>query len=372
MTAILQLLIGVRPARSRASSTRVAAPALLLAATLLWSGCGGDSSTPPPTVGPLTPFAPTLPDNFPVFQDPANNPTTLEGIALGRRLFYDKTLSRNQQQSCGSCHQASLSFGDDRRFSLGTDGVSEGTRNAPPLFNLVWVRNLFWDGRAEGLENQARQPVPNPVEMDLPWDQVVARLSAHPQYPGMFERVFGDPQITEDRVVQAIAQFERSLISTNSKYDRFLRGEATLTKAERAGERIFFTEQGDCFHCHGNILFTTTRFHDIGLDEVPADSGLAKITKLPTDLGKFKVPSLRNVEYTAPYMHDGRFQTLREVIDHYDLHVKNSPNLDPLILARNQRAPLLSEADKDSLEAFLKALSDPDFLTNPDFQDPFE
>jgi len=348
------------------------APASLLAATLLWTGCGSDSSTiPPPTIPPPTRLIPTIPENFPIFQDPADNPTTVEGVALGRRLFYDTTLSRNGQQSCGSCHQPSLSFGDDRRFSIGTDGVSEGTRNAPPLVNLAWLRNFFWDGRAVGLENQARQPVPNPVEMDLPWDQVVARLRAHPQYPGMFERVFGDPEITEDRVVKAIAQFERTLISANSKYDRYLRGEVTLTKAERAGERIFFTEQGDCFHCHGNILFTTMRFHDIGLDLAPADSGLAKITKLPTDVGKFKVPSLRNVEYTAPYMHDGRFQTLREVIDHYDLHVQDSPNLDPLILARNQRAPLLTEADKDSLEAFLKTLSDPDFLTNPDFQDPF-
>lgn len=348
---------------------------LLLVLLTLWAGCGGDSTTPTPpepTPSDPTPFVPTLPANFPVFQDPDDNPTTLEGIALGRRLFYDTTLSRNHQQSCGSCHQPSLSFSDDRRFSLGTDGVSEGTRNAPALSNLAWTRNLFWDGRSVGLENQARQPVVNPIEMDLPWEEVEARLQAHSEYPALFATVFGDPEITEDRVVKAIAQFERSLISANSKYDQYLRGETTLTKAEKAGERIFFTEQGDCFHCHGNILFTTTKFHDIGLDLVPNDPGLAAITNDPLDVGKFKTPSLRNIEYTAPYMHDGRFQTLREVIDHYDLHVQNSPNLDPLILARTQRAPLLTEADKDSLEAFLRALSDPSFLTNPDFQNPFD
>lgn len=352
---------------------RFAAPgwAALLTATLFWAGCGSDSSTPPPVVPPPTPFSPLLPANFPLFQDPADNPTTVEGIALGRRLFFDTTLSLNHQQSCGSCHQPALSFGDSRRFSLGTDGVSEGTRNAPALFNLVWTRDLFWDGREEGLENQARRPVANPIEMNLPWNEVVSRLQAHAQYPALFERVFGDPEITEDRVVKAIAQFERTLISADSKYDRFLRGEAVLTDQETRGERVFFTEQGDCFHCHGNILFTTTRFHDIGLDLAPSDSGLAKVTGLPTDVGKFKVPSLRNIEFTAPYMHDGRFQTLREVIDHYDLHVQDSPNLDPLILARKQRSPLLDEGEKTDLEAFLKTLSDPSYLTNPDFQDPF-
>jgi cytochrome c peroxidase len=231
---------------------------------------------------------------------------------------------------------------------------------------------MFWDGRAHGLEDQARGPVANPIEMDLPWDEAVARVRAHPQYPGMFERAFGDPEITEERIVQAIAQFERTLISANSKYDRHLREEVSLTEQEKRGERLFFTEQGDCFHCHGNILFTTTRFHDIGLDLVPADSGLVKVTGIPEDYGKFKTPSLRNVEYTAPYMHDGRFQTLREVIDHYDVHVQDSPNLDPLILARKQRSPLLDEQDKADLEAFLKTLSDPDYLSNPAHQDPFE
>lgn len=359
----------------RASSHRVAVAAAVAFAFL--AGCGGGDSTSPPPGPVADPLVIETPAFFPRLRIPESNPLTVQGVALGRRLFYDEILSRDQTQSCGSCHTQAFAFSDNgRRFSEGIHGTL-GTRNAPALINTAWIRTAFWDGRRGSLEDQARDPVPNPIEMDLPWAEALPRLRAHPEYPGLFEAAFGTPEITEDRVVLAIAQFERTMISAGSKYDLRQRGEAEFTPAEERGFELFFTETGDCFHCHGNILLTTDEFRDIGLELDPAavDSGRARVTKDPADLGKFRTPTLRNIAYTAPYMHDGRYATLEEAIRHYEEHLQRSPNLDVLLLARLDRIDQglrLTDQDIQDLIAFLETLSDPAFLTNPDFADPDE
>jgi cytochrome c peroxidase len=303
---------------------------------------------------------------FPAQQIPPDNPTTRQGVELGRRLFHDPILSGDDTQSCASCHSQAFSFTDNgRRFSQGIDGI-EGTRNAPALINVGWIRSFFWDGRAASLEDQALQPVPNPIEMHEEWPDVVTDLEGDPTYPDLFAAAFGDPAITRERVVKAIAQFERTFVSNDSKYDRFLRGEVELTPQEDRGFRIFFTERGDCFHCHGNILLTDNVFHNTGLDsEFTADPGLFAVTHQPSDLGLFKTPTLRNVEYTAPYMHDGRFNTLEEVVQHYNRGTVYSPTVDPLM--RPSTGLGLSDDEVADLVAFLSTFSDPAYLTNPDY-----
>jgi cytochrome c peroxidase len=357
------------------TTTRQLASSACLALALLAQGCGNDSTSPDPPVAAPDPLTLEAPLFFPRIRIPEDNPLTVQGVALGRKLFYDTILSRDQTQACASCHAQEFGFSDHgRRFSEGIHGT-EGTRNAPAIINPVWIRSAFWDGRQPSLEDQAREPVPNPIEMDLPWDEAIPRLQGHPDYPALFEAAFLTPEITENRVVQALAQFERTLISANSKFDKRQRGEAEFTPAEERGFELFFTETGDCFHCHGNILFTTDEFRDIGLELNPAevDSGRARVTGNASDLGKFRTPTLRNIEYTAPYMHDGRYATLEEVVRHYEEHIERSDNLDVLLLTRLDRINsglALTDQDIDDLVTFLETLSDPDFINNPEFSDP--
>ncbi len=337
------------------------------------AGCGSDSSTVPDSPPDPTPYELQIPVGFPRLQIPEDNPTTVEGVALGRRLFYDPILSRDETISCSSCHQQDFAFSDGgAAVSTGIDG-QVGTRNAPALVNIAWLPTAFWDGRAASLEDQAREPVHNPIEMDLSWEEAVTRLEDHDEYPALFRAAFGPGPITEDNVVKAIAQFERTLISGNSKYDRVERGEESYTESERRGkETLFLTERGDCFHCHGNVLFTTSLFHDIGLDLQPVDGGRGGVTGVSIDDGKFKTPTLRNIEFTGPYMHDGRYKTLEEAVRHYEEDIQRSPNLDPLMLTRLERpdSMVLTDQDVADIVAFLKTLSDPSFLTNPEFSDP--
>jgi cytochrome c peroxidase len=343
---------------------------LLLAAAL--AGCSGSGSGPEATGCPdPTPLTVETPPGFPDFdaQVPADNPMTVEGVALGRRLFYDPILSGDRTQSCGSCHQLASSFGDPARVSVGIDGI-EGTRQAPTLVNTAWLKDAFWDGRTHSLEEQATKPVPNPIEMHLEWTEAVARLAAHPDYPDLFCAAFGDKTITMDRVVKAIAQFERTFISADSRYDRYTRGEVELTPVEEAGRVLFFTEVGDCFHCHGQLIGFDRGFHDTGLDSVIVDRGLGEITGDPNDDGEFKSPTLRNIMVSAPYMHDGRFATIDEVLAHYNGGFHSSPNLDPLISARRTR-PFMRPGQLDTLKVFLNTFTDDEFLNNPDFSNPF-
>lgn len=306
---------------------------------------------------------------------PTNNPQTIEGIALGRKLFYDPILSGDGTQSCSSCHMAGFSFTDSAKFSTGITGAM-GYRQSMPLFNLAWNydEKFFWDGRSGTLEIQVLDPVVNPIEMNNTWVNAVASLQTNPSYPTLFNAAFGTATIDSILVAKALAQFERTLISANSKFDRFLLGQESLTTNEINGFAIFDDpDRGDCAHCHGtanNPLWTDNLFHNNGLDATFTDLGRGLITGDPNDDGKFKTPSLRNLAYSAPYMHDGRFQTLDEVIDHYSTGVTISATIDPLMELQSNGGSNLTPSEKDDLKAFLLALSDSEFINNPDFQQP--
>ncbi len=348
------------------------------------------SSTTGPISGQPTPSPLAIPQIFiqnilpPVI--PSNNPQTVEGIALGRKLFFDPILSADGTQACASCHMPEFAFSDSAKFSTGITGAT-GDRQSMPIFNLAWngfllaitdTPKLFWDGRASSLEEQALGPVVNPVEMNNTWNNAVASLQATSSYPNLFYAAFGTTTIDSLLVAKAIAQFERTLISANSKFDRFLLGQESLTINEINGFTIFNdSEKGDCAHCHGsnndnghNPLWTDNLFHNNGLDATFADLGRALVTGDPNDNGKFKTPSLRNLAYSAPYMHDGRFQTLDEVIDHYSTGVTISPTIDPLMELQANGGSNLTGPEKADLKAFLLTLSDPAFINNPAFQEP--
>jgi cytochrome c peroxidase len=324
-------------------------------------GCEGDGPTASGAGGPR-PYRLELPSYFPQPLLPADNPLTVEGVELGRHLFFDPVLSIDSTVACASCHLPEVAFSDDERFSEGVAGRTG--RNSMPTVNLLWAERFFWDGRAPSLEAQALQPVADPVEMGENWDNVVQKLGRHPEYPALFEQAFGAGPITKEKAARAIAQFERTLLSYGSRFDRFVAGEIELSPLEREGFTLFNSERSDCFHCHGSFLATDNLFHNNGLDLVPADSGLAAVSGRAADLGKFKTPSLRNVAFTAPYMHDGRFETLEEVVDFYGSGIQVGVTTDPLLIiaADQRRGAPFSEAEKRALVAFMKTMSDPDFL----------
>jgi cytochrome c peroxidase len=304
---------------------------------------------------------------------PADNPLTQEGVALGKKLFFDTILSGDETQSCASCHDPKKSFTDQQQFSNGVND-NLGTRNAMPLFNLAWNfdERFAWDGKEFSLEKQALEPVSNPIEMHGNWENITKKLQNNLEYKDLFLRAFGTSIIDSTLVTKAIAQFERTLISGNSKFDKYLRGEINLTPEEQNGFDVFMDEsKGDCFHCHGsdnNPIWSDNKFHNNGLDNVFVDLGLGKITGDPKDNGKFKSPSIRNLAFTAPYMHDGRFATLEEVINHYSEGLKRSPTIDPLMKKVDEGGVHLSTQDKSNLKAFLQTLSDYNFINNPTFQ----
>ena len=299
---------------------------------------------------------------------------TEEGVALGKKLFFDKILSGDNSQACASCHNPQNSFTDLQKFSEGING-SLGSRNSMPLFNLAWNfdERFAWDGKELSLERQALEPVKNPIEMHSNWIIVAQKLQSTFEYPSLFLQAFGDPKIDSVLITRAIAQFERTIISGKSKFDKFLIGEATLNIQEENGFNIFMDEtKGDCFHCHGsnnNPLWTDNKFHNNGLDQVFTDLGLGAVTGDTNDNGKFKSPSIRNLAFTAPYMHDGRFTTLDEVINHYSEGLKQSNTIDPLMKKVNQGGVQLSTQEKADLKAFLFSLTDYDFINNPAFKE---
>ncbi len=306
---------------------------------------------------------------FPQMVIPSDNETSTEGIQLGRKLFYDPILSGDETQSCSSCHHQSRGFSDDKRFSVGIDGIA-GDINASTIVNAGWQTSAFWDGRAESLEDQAVEPVHNPIEMNLEWSEALERLNGHPTYPAEFLNAFGETNITRSLVVKAIAQFERSLISNNSKFDKFQRGEGTLNALEIEGYNLFLTEDAECFHCHVPPLFMSNRLSNNGLDESPKE-GYMGVTGDESDRGKFRIPTLRNIEVSGPYMHDGRFATLEEVMNFYSDSIKTSPTVDGL-LPNDHGGFRFTELEKMQLVAFLKTLTDTSFLNNKKFSDPFE
>jgi len=310
-----------------------------------------------------TPFIIETPYGFPDMNIPSNNPMTVEGVAIGKKLFNDPILSFDNSQSCSSCHLQTAGFSDTNQFSTGIDGLV-GNRNASTIINAGWNSSNFWDGRTTTLEEQAFEPVVNPIEMHNTWLNVENSLNNSEQYKQLFKDVFNIEYIDSTHVVMAIAQFERTLISVNSKFDKYLKGEVQLTHEELNGYAIFNSERGDCFHCHGTQMFMDNLFHNNGLDPEPfTDNGLGEITDNSLDNGKFKTPTLRNIEFTSPYMHDGRFSTLEEVVEHYDSGGVYSSTIDPLMKKLGVGLQLTNQ-EKEELVAFLKTLSDMDFINN--------
>jgi cytochrome c peroxidase len=305
---------------------------------------------------------------FPQPALPRDNPLTREGVRLGERLFHDRQLSVNDTQSCASCHREKTAFTDGRAVSLGAEGQL-GTRNAMGLFNLAWKSSYFWDGRAASLREQVLQPMQNPLEMHESLSNIVSKLTADADYPQLFADAFGTPEITADRIARTLEQFLLTQVSCDSKFDRVIAGEAKFTALEQRGFILFHTEYdprrgqfgADCFHCHGGPLFQSQSFANNGLDTNFPDAGRFRVTGRAGDEGKFAVPSLRNVELTAPFMHDGRFKTLEEAVAHYCTGMKRSATLDPNLAKHPDGGVPLDEADQRALVAFLKTLTDERF-----------
>ena len=300
---------------------------------------------------------------------PRDNPLTGEGVALGSRLFFDRRLSSNNRLSCAACHRPNDALSDPRRFSRGVGGEI-GTRNAPALENLAWKNSFFWDGRAATLREQVLQPIQNPIEMHESLANAVAKISADTNYPRLFANAFGSPQITSDKIARALEQFLLVQVSFDSKFDRVINGTAKFSDDEQRGFELFNTEYdpyhgqfgADCFHCHGGPLLRSQDFANNGLDSAFYDLGRYSITKRAGDAGRFAVPSLRNVAVTAPYMHDGRFHTLEQVVEHYCTGMKRSATLDPNLAKHPDGGVPLSADDKRALVAFLKTFTDEKYL----------
>ncbi|MBC7774955.1 MAG: cytochrome-c peroxidase [Phycisphaerae bacterium] len=333
---------------------------------LLAAACHDLPPIPPPAP---TPYLFESPPNFPPFFDPADNPTTLEGIALGRKLFYDPILSGDNTIACADCHRQENAFTDPRQFSIGIDGLP-GKRNSMSLANIAWQNRLFWDGRALGLEDQALRPVRDVIEMHETLDNAVAEIQANPEYTDMFWRAFGTEKVDSALVAKALSQFERTFVSFNSKYDRWKNGTDSLNKSEMIGMQLFSDNtRGGCAMCHSfGAIFSDFLFRNNGLDSLPTDPGRFTVSGTLSETGAFKTPSMRNVEYTAPYMHDGRFATLEAVMDFYNTGFHLGPYTDPFMhtLVKGR----LSSKDKKDIISFLKTLSEPEFLTNPAFKKP--
>jgi cytochrome c peroxidase len=318
---------------------------------MLHVGCSKDEQ---PNVDPGdTVITLKVPTGFPYPNIPPDNLPTANRIHLGEKLFFDPILSRDSSISCSSCHHTDKKFTDGLTFSNGIDG-NVTQRNAMTVLNTAYQPYFFWDGGAPTLEQQTLAPIENPHEMDADVNLVVERLKQHPEYPKLFQDAYDLPP-SPYTLVRAISNYERSLFTKKSRYDEYLYDNNTsaLTQSEINGMNIFLGERGECFHCHGEYNFTDYSFKNNGLYLVYADSGRARITTNSSDVGKFKVPSLRNVEFTAPYMHDGSLATLEDVIDHYDSGGQPHPNKSGLIQPLN-----LTAQEKTDLVNFLKTLSD--------------
>jgi cytochrome c peroxidase len=317
------------------------------------------------------PWSLRLPSNFPQPHfDVVNRPFTEAGFALGRKIFYDPQLSRDNSTSCGSCHIQSSAFTQHgHAVSHGIDNQL-GRRNSPPVQNMLWEPRFFWDGGVQNLELVPITAISSPVEMDEDPARVLDKLRNDPRYPPLFEAAYGSPEITSGKFLFALAQFMGSLVSADSKYDHVKRGEngAVFTTEEQRGYDLFKTH---CVTCHTEPLFTDYSFRDNGLPKnYQRDGGRYEISLDSTDLGRFRVPSLRNLTFTKPYMHDGKIASLEAVLDHYAGNLQDSPNLDPVLRqADGSLGFRLSAQDKADLVAFLKTLDDQEFVRNPAFSE---
>ncbi len=323
----------------------------------------------PDSVEPNAPWS-AQPNHFPepVYQY-QNNTLTKAGFELGRKLFYDPILSEDGTVSCGSCHKQFAAFADlEHAVSHGLNNKL-GTRNTPALANLRWNPDFFWDGGVNHLEVVPLAPITNPVEMGTSLSSVIRKLNRDPKYVIEFRMVFHQDTINSQQLFRALAQFTGEMVSANAPYDQYVNGNPNaLTEEQKQGLIVF---EAKCSSCHKPGLFTDHSFRNNGLDaEFKKDLGRKTITELAADLGKFKVPTLRNVTVSGPYMHDGRFRTLAQVLEYYDKGVKASATLDP-ILTGSRPGIALSDEEKKQLLAFLEALTDKKFITDPRFADPF-
>ncbi len=313
---------------------------------------------------------------------PSDNPLTVQKVELGRMLFYEKTLSKDGSMACATCHIQEDGFSDPDQFSIGVEGLP-GARQAMAVINLAWNENgFFWDGRAELLRHQSVLPIQDPLEMNETLENVITKLSLQQNYKDQFTRAFGNETINEQRISHALEAFMFSMVSDDSKYDRYLEGTATLTDAEERGRQLFFAEYNeffpetsgaDCAHCHSGTNFENDQYMNNGLDSDMdfTDLGRYDVTENDADKAKFKVTTLRNIALTAPYMHDGRFNTLEEVINHYNSELHSSSTLDPALASTMGTGLMLDEGDIADLIAFLHTLTDDRFLTNPEYKSPF-
>ena len=319
---------------------------------------------------PPVPTSISYPNNFQTPNIPTWNPLTEEGINLGRHLFYDPILSSDNTVSCASCHKQEYAFGDNNQFSFGVNG-DLGIRQAPTIINPAFQSKFDWDGKSSSLEDQAIRPIFSDIELhNNNWLEIINRLKMSDLYPDLFCAAFETEDIDSLHILMAIAQFERTLVSSNSRFDQYINGEIALSDEEIDGFNIYATERGDCFHCHPMGLFTDNSFHNNGLDSDFEDLGRFNITGNPLDQGAFKSPTLRNIEFSAPYMHDGRFSTLEEVIEHYNFGGHDSPTVDPQMKYVGIGL-LLTDQEKSNLKAFLLTLSDETFMNNLNFSNPF-
>jgi len=367
---------------------------------LLVSSCDGDGGDDDPKKDTTVydyELTQAFKDIDPVFDNqPEDNVATNEGVELGRHLFYDPRLSKNNTISCASCHKQEMAFTDGERFSLGFNG-ERTARNSMAIANMRWHGLFFWDGRAPTLEEQVLMPIQDPVEMGMTLEEVEDKLKDIDIYPDMFESAFGSKEITSDRVSKALSQFVRSIMSQGSKYDQIYglpdsRIKNIFTDEEYLGFTLFKTHidpdygaginkpgtanrGANCGDCHHTALLTNNLFTSNGLDSITKDEGYGPISGKEKYDGTFKTPTLRNIELTAPYMHDGRFQTLEEVLDHYDQHVQDHPNLDIQIAEAGNIYPGrldLTNKEKNAIIAFLKTLTDYDLIENPKYSNPFD
>ena len=302
----------------------------------------------------------SIPSNFPApsynFDD---NKLTNAGFALGKKLFYDARLSADKSVSCGSCHQQFAAFANlDHKVSHGVNNC-QGKRNAPPLFNLAWQKAFFWDGGVKNLETSPLNAITDACEMRTDIQTIIAFFKNTAPYPDLFKQAFGSTEINSQLLLKSLTQFMGVLVSGNSKYDKVMRkeGGTTFTLTELAGYNLF---KNKCASCHTEPFFTDFSYRSNGLDLVSVDEGRSHITGVNTDFGTFRVPTLRNIEYTSPYMHDGRFYNLDEVMEHYNSGVKASANLDEKLKNGIQ----LNSTEREQIKAFLKTLTDNDFIKN--------
>lgn len=371
--------------------TPVRLSAIFILFFFLVTGCRNDSRDENNGVD-LTgePYSPEayeldLPPHFPAMYIPQDNPLTKEGVLLGRHLFYDPILSVDSTISCSSCHLPELGFTDGKPIAVGVEGRL-GRRSSMNLINVGFVQSgLFWDGRSESLEEQALHPIEDPLEMANTWPAVLEKLQKHPDYPLMFRKAFGiknSKEITRELVAKSLAQFQRTLVSKDSKYDRVEQGLDYYSDLELMGFGLYFDDDPDlpdaeCGHCHNIPITSSDDFFNNGIQSSPgnisgfADLGLGAISGSIADNGKFRAPHLRNLKYRAPFMHNGQFNTLDEVIQHYISGGQDSPNKDPLLNDLQKSRPL-EPIHVQALKAFIETFTDTVFHNNPAFKSPFE